>query len=66
MSILKSETKVVIMGLLNERADHQKERLYTALYAGLDGAKEAKALGEVLRSKEDFDDFVAADVEVVK
>lgn len=66
MSILKSETKVVIMGLLNERADHQKERLYTALYAGLDGAKEAKALGEVLRAKEDFDDFVAADVEEIK
>jgi len=64
MRVLKSETKILIMGLLNERADQRKEVLYASLYAGSNGAEEAKALGEILRAKEDFDTFAETDTEV--
>ena len=66
MSILKSETKTFIMGLLNDQEKMLKDRLYNALYLGSNGAEEAKRLGVALRAKEEFDEFVEADVEEKK
>ena len=61
MAALTSETKTFIMGLLNDVSEQAKEQLYTDLHAGGDGVKEAKLLGVILRSKDDFEQFALAE-----